>query len=111
MRGGSRLTRRCSRTGASVAALPRAPAAERHIVGRTPRSLRSLSRPPLNGSIVGRTTSNMPIKIGEVEALFRYPVKSMAAKLSRSPTWAGTVLMATGAWPSVGLTIAAVSPG
>ncbi len=29
----------------------------------------------------GRTTSNMPIKIGEVESLFRYPVKSMRGEL------------------------------
>ena len=28
-----------------------------------------------------RMTSNMPIKIGEVEALFRYPVKSMSGEL------------------------------
>src|SRR4030065_37974 len=33
------------------------------------------------GQGVGRTTSNMPIKVGEVEALFRYPVKSMSGEL------------------------------
>jgi len=30
---------------------------------------------------LGRTTSNMPIKVGEIEALFRYPVKSMRGEL------------------------------
>jgi len=30
---------------------------------------------------VARTTSNMPVKVGEVEALFRYPVKSMGGEL------------------------------
>jgi uncharacterized protein YcbX len=29
---------------------------------------------------VGRTTSDMPLQVGEVEALFRYPVKSMSGE-------------------------------
>jgi hypothetical protein len=38
------------------------------------------ARPPRVMLSVGRTTSNMSIKIGEVEALFRYPVKSMSGE-------------------------------
>jgi len=53
----------------------------------------------------------MAIKVGEVEALFRYPVKSMSGKLLRKPSLAGTVSAATGAWHFVGLTIAVGSPG
>jgi len=37
-------------------------------------------RPLLNGGTLA-TTSSMPIKVGEVEALFRYPVKSMSGEL------------------------------
>jgi uncharacterized protein YcbX len=34
----------------------------------------------LLGYWAGRTTSDMPVKIGEVEGLYRYPVKSMAGE-------------------------------
>ena len=60
---------------------------------------------------MGRTTTSMPIKVGEVEALFRYPVKSMSGEPLEVADWAGMASMVTGAWPSVGLTFAAVSHG
>ncbi len=43
-------------------------------------------------SKVGRMTSDMAVKFGEVEALFRYPVKSTAGKASMSQIWAGMAL-------------------
>src|SRR5678815_4988318 len=54
--------------------------------GRAPRSLRSLVRPPLNGSIVGRTGMSAERELDE-----RIPVESVlraARKLLDSAGWA-----------------------
>ena len=42
----------------------------------------------------------MLMGIGQVEAIFRYPVKSVAGENSTSPIWAGTASRVTGAWHS-----------
>src|SRR5262245_63724047 len=47
----------------------------------TRRASRPLKSAVTERQVVARTTSNMPIKVGEVEALFRYPVKSMSGEL------------------------------
>jgi uncharacterized protein YcbX len=44
-----------------------------------PRGAAAISSRPVN-SDVGRTGSSMPIEIGHVEAIFRYPVKSMGGE-------------------------------
>jgi hypothetical protein len=49
----------------------------------------------------------MLLKIGHVEAIYRYPVKSMAGEPLEVATLAGTASMATGAWRSGGVMIAA----
>lgn len=51
------------------------------------------------------------MKIGQIEALFRYPVKSMRGEALEAAELGWHVWMATGAWHSVGWTIAAGSPG
>jgi len=53
----------------------------------------------------------MPIEIGHVEAIFRYPVKSMAGEQLEVATMGGTVSRVTGAWHSGGLTTAAECRG
>ena len=40
--------------------------------------------------LLGGLGSSMLVEIGHVEAIFRYPVKSMAVNDLRSPSWAGT---------------------
>ena len=53
----------------------------------------------------------MLIEIGQVEAIFRYPVKSMGGERLEAASWAGTASMVTGAWRSGGSTTAAGSRG
>jgi len=53
----------------------------------------------------------MPLEIGEVQALFRYPVKSMSGERLEAPSSAGTASTATGGWRSAGSVIAAGSRG
>jgi hypothetical protein len=50
----------------------------------------------------------MPIEMGQVEAIFRYPVKSSAANDLRKPRWAGTTWKVTGGFRSGGWMTAAV---
>jgi len=54
----------------------------------------------------------MLLEIGNVEAIFRYPVKSMGGeRLEVAESWAGTASMVTDAWHSGGLMTAAGSRG
>jgi uncharacterized protein YcbX len=53
----------------------------------------------------------MAIKIGEVAALSRYPVKSMRGEPLEVADLGWHGLDVTDAWPSVEATIAEVSPG
>jgi hypothetical protein len=53
-------------------------------------SLKTATGEPLRKHpyLVGGFGSSMLIEIGRVEAIFRYPVKSMAKNDSMMPTWA-----------------------
>ncbi len=53
----------------------------------------------------------MLIEIGHVEAIFRYPVKSMGGERLEAAKWAGTASRVTDAWHSGGLMTAAGSHG
>jgi len=58
-----------------------------------------------------RTLRKVPIKIGQIEAIFRYPVKSMRGEPLDNAHLAGMASMAIGGSRFVGLTIATVSLG
>jgi len=45
----------------------------------------------------------MVVKIGYVEGIFRYPVKSMRGERLEAANLGGTASMVTGAWPSGGV--------
>jgi hypothetical protein len=53
----------------------------------------------------------MPVEIGHVEAIFRYPVKSMGGERLEAANLGWHASRVTDAWHSGGLTTAATSRG